>query len=220
MINSRDILELHPTLQRGATELIRRARAIGLPVGISSTYRDAEYQDYLYEQGRSRPGTIVTNARAGESVHNYRLAFDIFKNIKGSEYNDLAFFEAVGKLWIDMGGSWGGSWSGFIDRPHFEFTNGITVHQMQSGSRMPANTLMKWEHMTQDQFNKHMTQYLNMRATLPASDNTEVKEALATLSPALTDGERLQAFATREEVIRILLRFIKLKGLEANEYRQ
>lgn len=51
MINSRDINELHPSLQRGSQELIRRMREQGYYVGISSTYRCNDYQDYLFAQG-------------------------------------------------------------------------------------------------------------------------------------------------------------------------
>jgi hypothetical protein len=35
-----------------------------------------EEQAALYSLGRSAPGRIVTKARAGESYHNYGLAFD------------------------------------------------------------------------------------------------------------------------------------------------
>ena len=35
-----------------------------------------EEQAMLYAQGRSRPGKIVTQAKPGQSYHNYGLAFD------------------------------------------------------------------------------------------------------------------------------------------------
>ena len=66
MINSRDINDLHPTLKRGAVELQRRIKAeSGWDMGINSTFRDNAKQDWLFAQGRTRPGSIVTNARAG-----------------------------------------------------------------------------------------------------------------------------------------------------------
>lgn len=147
MIDSKNISDLQPTLQRGAKELIRRMEALGYPVGVSSTYRDNEYQNYLYAQGRTRPGQIVTNAKGGESIHNYGLAFDIFKNVKGQEYSDPKFFETAGKIWQEMGGEWGGSWKSFPDRPHMQFTNGLTLKQLQGGAKMP-NVKMKWENTT------------------------------------------------------------------------
>lgn len=41
-----------------------------------SGFRSFAAQDTLYSQGRGRPGGIVTNAKAGESAHNYGCATD------------------------------------------------------------------------------------------------------------------------------------------------
>jgi hypothetical protein len=140
LINSRNIEDLHPTLKRGATELIKRMHAKGYPLGISSTYRCNKSQNALFNQVPK-----VTNARGGESMHNYRLAFDIFKNIKGQEFNDNAFFNTAGKIWQEMGGEWGGSWVGFKDAPHMQYTEGLTLKSLQSGTKVPPNAKMKWE---------------------------------------------------------------------------
>lgn len=43
-------------------------------VRITSTLRTWEEQEELYAQGRTKPGPKVTNAKAGDSVHNYALA--------------------------------------------------------------------------------------------------------------------------------------------------
>lgn len=146
MVNSKDIGELHIVLQRAYKELIKRMDKIGYNnVSVSSTYRSNDYQDYLYAQGRTREGSIVTNAKGGESIHNYRLAFDIYKNIKGGEYSDNNFFIKAGKIWEEMGGVWGGSWSNFPDKPHFEFTNGLTVKQLQQGKQVGKDVKMLWE---------------------------------------------------------------------------
>ena len=146
MIDSRDILELHPALARGARELIVRMGAAGFgAVGISSTYRCFERQNQLFEQGRTTPGQIVTNARGGQSMHNYRLAFDIFQNIRGQEWNNPRFFETGGRMWQEMGGEWGGSWTTFVDRVHMQYTGGLTLAQLQRGLVLPQNHRMPWE---------------------------------------------------------------------------
>ena len=145
LIDSRNINDLHFCLQRGAKELIHRVETYGYPLGISSTYRDYEAQDALYAQGRTKPGNIVTNARGGQSIHNYGFAFDIFLNIRGQEYTNNAFFDLAGRIWEEMGGVWGGSWKGFVDRPHMEFTGGLSLSDLQKGKRLADNTLMKWE---------------------------------------------------------------------------
>lgn len=141
MINSRNLADLHPAIKRGAEELLNRLEN----VLITSTYRDFEYQNYLYAQGRTRSGKIVTNAKAGQSIHNFKCAFDICKNIKGQEYSDSIFFKTAGRIWVEMGGEWGGDWKGFIDTPHFQFTNGLTLSQLQKGIVIPEDAKMRWE---------------------------------------------------------------------------
>ncbi len=145
MINSRSIEDLNVVLQRGAKEFLRRCENKGLEVLITQTLRDSEYQDYLYAQGRTEPGSIVTNARGGESYHNFGMAFDICKNIKGQEYSDLEFFDKCGAIWTEMGGKWGGNFTSYVDRPHFEFSNGLTTSQLQSGKTLDKTVKMDWE---------------------------------------------------------------------------
>jgi len=151
-INSRLLEDLHPTLMRGVRELMRRMAQAGFPhVGISSTYRNNAHQEYLFAQGRTRPGPIITNARGGQSIHNYRLAFDIFQNIRGKEWNNPRFFETAGRLWRDMGGEWGGDWIGFVDRVHMQYTGGLTLRDLQNGRRLPDNARMLWEMNEEDE---------------------------------------------------------------------
>ena len=47
-----------------------------IPPLIYCGRRTMEEQTALYAIGRSAPGKVVTKARAGESYHNYGLAFD------------------------------------------------------------------------------------------------------------------------------------------------
>jgi len=114
-------------------------------VGVSSTYRCSAYQDQLFAQGRTRPGNIVTNARGGESIHNFRLAFDFFQNIRGQEWNNAAFFAEGGRIWRGMGGVWGGDWASFRDRTHCEFTGGLSLRDLQGGRRLAQDATMPWE---------------------------------------------------------------------------
>ncbi|MCL1864080.1 MAG: M15 family metallopeptidase [Defluviitaleaceae bacterium] len=146
MTSSRNISDLHPVVARGCRELIKRMEAADFPaVGISATFRCHDEQNRLYAQGRTTPGSIVTNARGGQSWHNWRLAFDIFQNIRGQEWNNPRFFETAGKIWEQIGGEWGGSWTQLVDRPHFQFTNGATIAQMQAGHEIPEDAVMPWE---------------------------------------------------------------------------
>lgn len=150
MIDSRDIKDLHPCLQRGFEELKRRIPS-DYKLGVSSTYRDKEKQNALYEIGRSKPGKVVTSVKGGGSKHQYRLAFDIFENIKGKEWDNPTFFKTVGTIWEEMGGVWGGNWTGFVDRPHLEFTGGLNIKDLQSGVKLPIDAKMKWEEIKLDE---------------------------------------------------------------------
>lgn len=99
MINSRDIKDLHPKLQELCHLFIAECEKAGIKVVITSTYRDFAAQAALYAQGRTTPGKIVTKAKAGESVHNYRLAFDFAPLIEGKiAWNSIQLFTTCGKI--------------------------------------------------------------------------------------------------------------------------
>jgi peptidoglycan L-alanyl-D-glutamate endopeptidase CwlK len=90
---------------------------------ITCTYRSLKEQDKLYEQGRTQPGKIVTNAKGGKSNHNKypSPAFDIaFKNSKGQLDWNTELFKNFSALAKSVGLSWGGDWATFKDNPHFE----------------------------------------------------------------------------------------------------
>jgi peptidoglycan L-alanyl-D-glutamate endopeptidase CwlK len=124
------IEELHEDFKPLMKELIEIAHKIGLNVQVSCGYRSGEAQDALYEQGRTRKGAIVTNARAGESAHQYKIANDIFfLNEKGEATFDERLYK---KLWnacvaqgLDKKGlSWSGSWTGKLkESVHFEIVD-------------------------------------------------------------------------------------------------
>ena len=44
---------------------------------VTSGLRSMEEQQSLWEQGRTKPGEIVTNAKPGQSAHNYGRAVDV-----------------------------------------------------------------------------------------------------------------------------------------------
>lgn len=113
----RDISALSPVAQRACRAFLRECEKEGLPVLITETYRSQVRQNYLYEQGRSRPGKVVTWTK--NSRHTGRMAWDICKNVRGQEYSDLRFFEKCGAVAKRLGITWGGTWS-TPDRPHFE----------------------------------------------------------------------------------------------------
>lgn len=138
-IECRDLKELHPKVRALAEELVKRCHKAGLNIKIGETYRTVERQDYLYAQGRTRSGSIVTNARGSSrsSYHQWRLAFDIFNNVPGDLYNTKVLDKA-GAIGQALGLEWGGSWSGFKDKPHFQYTFGLSIKQLKAGAKLPS----------------------------------------------------------------------------------
>ena len=72
MINSRKIEDLLPVVRERVEKMIADCEAEGIELLVTSTYRDNFSQAALYAQGRTAPGRIVTNPRAGQSFQNYR----------------------------------------------------------------------------------------------------------------------------------------------------
>lgn len=115
----RDIGALSPVAQKACMAFLAACEKEGLPVLITETYRSQARQDYLYTQGRTRAGKVVTWTR--NSRHTGRMAWDICKNVKGQEYADAAFFAKCGAIAKRLGITWGGTWD-TPDQPHFEVT--------------------------------------------------------------------------------------------------
>lgn len=61
----------------------------GINVYIYEGLRSMERQDELYAKGRTESGSIVTHAKAGQSFHNYALAFDWVPLVRTSKAQDL-----------------------------------------------------------------------------------------------------------------------------------
>ncbi|WP_077623853.1 peptidoglycan-binding protein [Sediminibacillus massiliensis] len=129
---------IHPVVKEAAIEVIKRAYDEGIYAQISSGYRSNARQQQLYNQGRTTPGNIVTNARPGTSYHNYGLAVDYFLvSSDGSKAlwtvnNKWKRVAAIGK---SLGFEWGGDWTSFKDYPHLQMTGGLSISQLQRGAR-------------------------------------------------------------------------------------
>ena len=138
MKNSRDLADLRPDVRVNVEALLEMCKKQGLNVLITQTVRDNEYQAYLYAQGRTRPGSIVTNSRT-TTFHGKGLAVDFCRNIKGHEYDDASFFLNVAIIAKHMGFSWGGDWKSFVDYPHLQWDNRgkYTTAMLRSGYPCP-----------------------------------------------------------------------------------
>ena len=138
MINSRSLDDLLPPVRQRVDRFLASAKAQGIDLLVTSTYRDNASQEALYAQGRTVPGRIVTNARAGQSFHNHRCAVDVVPIRNGKPVWDAkdAVWQAVGRLGKEAGLEWAGDWKRFREFPHFQYTGGLTLAQLQAGAKI------------------------------------------------------------------------------------
>lgn len=138
MINSRSTKDLHPRVKALAEAFLAKCAEAGINIIITSTYRDIESQNALYAQGRTAPGQIATNARGGQSFHNYRVAFDFCPLINGkAAWSDTTQFTKCGMVGESVGLEWAGRWTTFRELAHLQFTSGLTIRDFQGGKELP-----------------------------------------------------------------------------------
>jgi peptidoglycan L-alanyl-D-glutamate endopeptidase CwlK len=121
---------LHPALAAAVRGVIADLAARGIVVEVVQGLRTFEEQDELYAKGRTKPGAIVTQARGGESNHNYGLAADLcpFTGDTPDWNAPMAVWTAIGTAAIAHGLEWGGQWKKFLDKPHVQLPS-ITVKE-------------------------------------------------------------------------------------------
>ena len=210
MINSRDLADLRADVRANVETLLTMCKEQGLNVLITQTVRDNEYQAYLFEQGRTRAGSIITNSKT-TTFHGQGLAVDFCENVKGHEYDDPAFFRNVATIAKALGFSWGGDWKSFVDRPHLQWDNGgkYTTVMLRAGITCPMmpKYQRKEEEMDQGTFDKMFDVAMqNYRARL-------AKQSVASWARAawqrltargITDGSRPADLITRQEVVTMI----------------
>lgn len=125
-----NLLFIHPDLVKVMNEAIKNS-----PVDfiITDGIRSTEEQRKLYNQGRSIPGKIVTNADGVNNKSNHQVksdgygyAVDLYPFYNGSaQLNDAKSLKVIAdhiksvakELGVNV--QWGGDWK-FKDYPHFE----------------------------------------------------------------------------------------------------
>lgn len=108
---------VHPELSRRVHQL---ADMLSFPLCVTQGLRTYPQQDALYQQGRTTPGSIVTEAKAGYSMHNFGLAVDVAP-MDGFQIDwngkDAKWAEILAKA-STCGLAEGATWRTFPDEPH------------------------------------------------------------------------------------------------------
>lgn len=119
----------------------------GVRLRFSWVFRTGKEQRKLFLK---RPK--VTNADAGQSIHNYGLAFDIVilidKDGNGAfetaSWEVDEYFMLIVDFFKSHGYEWGGDWINFKDRPHFQKSFGNTWRDLQAKPKKTDSNGIKY----------------------------------------------------------------------------
>jgi peptidoglycan L-alanyl-D-glutamate endopeptidase CwlK len=132
--SERVIAGLHLAAQAAARKLLALAASAGLVARAISGTRSYAEQDRLHAQGRyGNAGPRVTNARGGQSNHNFGIAWDIGlfdaagAYLNGDSAAEIAEYRKLGDLARPLGLEWGGDWKSLPDVPHYQLRTGRSV---------------------------------------------------------------------------------------------
>ncbi len=123
---------LHPRAQEAARVFLRKVLDAGITARIISGTRTYAEQNALFRIGRfgdTRPK--VTNSRGGQSNHNFGIAWDvgIFKD--GKYLTDSPLYTTAAEKGLFEGLEWGGHWTTFKDRPHYQVATGLSISNVR-----------------------------------------------------------------------------------------
>lgn len=141
MIASRSLEELHPIVRAKVRQWLAACAREDIELLVTSTYRDFASQDALYAQGRTKPGSIVTNAKGGDSFHNWRVATDVVPLVAGKPLWQVflstgkmhPIWKRTGELAESCGLEWAGRWKKFKEYAHVQYTGGLTINDFKQG---------------------------------------------------------------------------------------
>jgi len=129
-VTDKRISELDSRVQQPATNFINNTW-MGVKLRVNEAYRSVEDQDKLYAQGRSAPGNIITNAKGGQSYHNYGKAIDVVIMTNGQPDWSKPITPDIAAYGKQQGFEWGGDWNTLKDYPHFQMPLGQAVPELQ-----------------------------------------------------------------------------------------
>lgn len=124
---SRRLEDLAVPIRSKAIAFKARCLGRGVKVVIYQTLRSHAEQNAMYAIGRTvqKTSARITNAKAGESLHNpdangKAWAFDAFPEINGQPaWSDMSAYRVMGEVAKGLGLRWGGDWK-MRDYSHFE----------------------------------------------------------------------------------------------------
>jgi peptidoglycan L-alanyl-D-glutamate endopeptidase CwlK len=126
------LLGCHPDLTVAVMAILDAMDILGFPMMVTEGLRSTARQKALYDQGRTKPGHIVTNADGELKKSNHQAKPDGFGYAVDCAFLDdpatpqPETFEAgqpwdlFGLMAEKKGLTWGGRWVSLVDKPHVE----------------------------------------------------------------------------------------------------
>lgn len=134
------IRTLLPDTQRAARAFLTSAKTSfpDYEVRIISGTRTYAEQDQLFKKGRfGNPGPKVTNARGGQSNHNFGIAWDVGifdggKYLTGDNAKESKIYKQLASAVLTNALEWGGNWKSIVDMPHYQLKLDLSLGDVRS----------------------------------------------------------------------------------------
>lgn len=121
----RDISKLAPFLVLALNGALDECIEKGYIVAVFEGYRSPERQQWLYDQGRTRDGKIITYAKPWESFHQYGLAVDIVGKTDG-KWDWSINYDKITEIMKRHGFE-----SLKFEKAHFQITGGLSIKKAE-----------------------------------------------------------------------------------------
>ncbi|OTG88603.1 LysM peptidoglycan-binding domain-containing protein [Acinetobacter sp. ANC 3813] len=138
--NEKAIARLHPQVRGLIRKFINDVYTKHqVQLVIVQDYRTYTQQNALYAKGRTDSGSVVTNAKGGQSNHNFALAVDVFPLWEDgqlhmdakSDARNIEILKKIAPVGKSLGLEWGGDWKSIVDNPHFQLKTGKSMVQLR-----------------------------------------------------------------------------------------
>lgn len=134
-----DVSKLHPAIRQSVKAIRKQLHDENLPFEVFEAFRSPTRQQFLYAQGRTRPGNKVTWVGPWSSIHQYGLAVDFVLKKNGkwswddtgknasawSRMHEIAKENGMTPIYSKKTGS-------LIEKPHIQLA-GISSKQLYQG---------------------------------------------------------------------------------------
>ena len=135
----RELDMLLPEVAEAAKKALDNCAKAGFKVLVTQTYRSPQEQEQAYAKGRQGKlgEKIVTNARAWQSYHQFRLAIDIVPMLRGQPIwnprsnEEWSIWNAVGAFFKNEGFSWSKEWKEFKELAHFQWGKEVSLSELR-----------------------------------------------------------------------------------------